>query len=1041
MDFSAIRSRLAGAEGRLYWRSLGELADTPQFREYLHREFPEQASQWNDPKGRRQFLKLMSASLALAGVSACTKQPAEKIIPYVRQPEDMVPGKPLFFATAVPFAGYAQSVLVESHEGHPTKVEGNPEHPASLGATDIFGQAAILTLYDPDRAQSVMNRGEIRVWGEFLTAIQTALSVQKTKKGAGLHFLTEANTSPTLAEQITLIQQAYPQAKWHQWDPVARDGARAAARQAGGADAVHHFDQADVVVALDSDFLACGPGAIRYTKDFAVRRRITDDKKEMNRLYAIESTPTLTGARADHRLVLRASEIEGFAHALAGAIGAGAGATGQPLANADSQKWVASIAKDLQAHRGRSLVIAGDYQPAAVHTLARAINQALGNVGTTITYAPSVEVNATEQLASLRQLVQAMDAGQVDVLVIMGANPVFTAPVDLKFQERLAKVGLSVHHSLFFDETSAYCHWNVPEAHAFESWSDARSFDGTVTIMQPLIAPLYDGRTQHEVFSAFIEAQSGKAAHDLVKDYWTRAHAGKVGGWTITDANGQPFPTPDAFWKHALHDGFVTGSASRGPSSEPRGPQSGTVATPGATTAGTTSTEAPASSSRTSDLEPRTSAPASASGGLEIIFRPDPTVWDGRFANNGWLQELPKPFTKITWDPAAWISAGEGTQRRGSHRVAVSRQHRQVAGRHRPWTPRQRRDRVLWLRPSARRARRHASRRSGQRVQRLPASHLGRAVVRQRSRDRQSRPLRARAHPGTSPDGGTRAGACGVAEGIRGQSQVRRGNGRDAVANAVTHPGMGIQQLPLGDGHRPHDVHGLQHLHDCLRRREQHPGRRQGPGESRARDALDPRGSLFRGQPGRSELDRNAPSAGAVHAVRRRTMRARLPGRRDGAQRGRPERHGLQPLRRHAVLLEQLSLQGEAVQLPALLRLEHGKPVSIAESGRHRSLARRHGEMHLLRAADQLRAHRGEETGPQDPGRRDHPGVRAGVPGGCDCVRRHWRPEQRRQQAESAAAQLRAARGTQHASADDVPRGAPEPESGARDVRRYGFSH
>jgi MoCo/4Fe-4S cofactor protein with predicted Tat translocation signal len=663
MDFAAIRSRLASTEGRLYWRSLGELADTPQFREYLHREFPEQASEWNDPKGRRQFLKLMSASLALAGVGACTKQPPEKIIPYVRQPEDMVPGKPLFFATAVPFAGFAQPVLVESHEGHPTKVEGNPEHPASLGATDIFGQAAILTLYDPDRAQSVVNRGEIRGWGEFLTAIRSALGAQKGKQGAGLHFLTESITSPTLAEQITLIQQAYPQSKWHQWDPVARDGARAAARQAGGGDAIHHFDKADVVVGLDADFLAGGPAAIRHAKDFAARRRITDDKKEMNRLYAIESTPTLTGAKADHRLPLRASEIESFARALAGAVGAGGGgATGAPLSAADAQKWVASVAKDLQAHRGRSLVIAGDYQPAAVHTLARTMNQALGNVGTTVTYAPPVEVNATEQLTSIRELVQAMDAGQVDVLVIMGGNPVFTAPADLKFQERLGKVGFSVHHSLFNDETSAYCQWNLPEAHAFESWGDARSFDGTVTIMQPLIAPLYDGRTPNEVLAAFIDAQNGKSAHDLVKDYWTRAHGGNVGGWTITDPNGQPFATPDAFWKHALHDGFVTGTASErgtrnagsgasGSGARNAGREPGVVATPVASVAAAT----PESASRKPDTGSRQGSPAPA-GGLEIIFRPDPTIWDGRFANNGWLQELPKPITKITWDPSAWIS-------------------------------------------------------------------------------------------------------------------------------------------------------------------------------------------------------------------------------------------------------------------------------------------------------------------------------------------------------------------------------------------------
>ena len=644
MDFSAIRSRLAASDGRLYWRSLGELADTPQFREYLHREFPEQASQWNDPKGRRQFLKLMSASLALAGVGACTKQPPEKIVPYVKQPEDLVPGKPLFFASAVPFAGVAQPVLVESHEGHPTKVEGNPEHPASLGATDAFTQAAILTLYDPDRAQTVQLRGEVRGWGEFLSATKFALSAQKGKQGAGLRFLTETITSPTVADQVSLIQQTYPQAKWHQWDAVPHDGARAAA--ARGTDAIYHFDKADVVVALDSDFLTCGPASVRYTRDFADRRRVTDDKKDMNRLYAIESTPSLTGGKADHRLPLKASEIEGFAGALASAVGAGgASAAAASFSNANAQKWVTAVAKDLQAHHGKSIVIAGDYQPAPVHQLAHAMNQALGNVGTTVTYAPTVDINPTDQLASIRELVQAIDAGQVDMLVILGANPVFTAPADLKFQERLLKVGLSIHHSLYADETSSYCHWNLPEAHAFESWSDARSFDGTVTIIQPLIAPLYEGRTAIEVLASFIDAQNAKSSHDLVKDYWTRAHAGAVGGWKIRDASGQPFTSADRFWKHALHDGFISGTAGGGPRTEGRGPESAAAAAPAAP--------------RTSNLEPRTSdlgPRPSASGDLEIIFRPDPTIWDGRFANNGWLQELPKPVTKITWDPTAWVS-------------------------------------------------------------------------------------------------------------------------------------------------------------------------------------------------------------------------------------------------------------------------------------------------------------------------------------------------------------------------------------------------
>ncbi len=654
MDFSAIRSRLAGSEGRLYWRSLGELADTEQFREYLHREFPEQASQWNDPKGRRQFLKLMSASLALAGVSACTKQPAEKIIPYVRQPEDLVPGRPLFFATAIPFAGIAAPVLVESHEGHPTKVEGNLQHPASMGSTDSFTQAAILTLYDPDRSQTVLLRGEVRGWGDFLTAVKDILISQKSRQGAGIRFLTETVTSPSVAEQMSVIQAAFPRATWHQWDPVPRDAARAAARQGSGraSDALYHFDKADVIVTLDSDFLTCGASSVRYAHDFAERRRLVDDDKEMNRLYAIESTPTLTGAKADHRLALRASEIEAAARALSAgpSTGLGAGPStalggGGSFSNANAQKFLAAVAKDLQAHRGRSLVIAGEYQPAVVHHLAHAMNQALGNVGATVTYAPTVEANPVDQVASLRDLARAMDAGQVDLLVILGSNPVFTAPADLRFQEGLAKVGLSVSHTLYPDETSRQCHWNLPEAHPLEGWSDARAYDGTVTVMQPLIAPLYEGRTTQEVLANFIDAQNGKSSHDLVKDYWTRAQAGKVGGYTITDAAGQPFKSPDSFWKHILHDGWIPGTSS--------GPEAGG----GRLEAGVPAATAGVAPIPTSNLQPPTSSPASAaSGGLEIIFRPDPTIWDGRFANNGWLQELPKPLTKITWDPTAWVS-------------------------------------------------------------------------------------------------------------------------------------------------------------------------------------------------------------------------------------------------------------------------------------------------------------------------------------------------------------------------------------------------
>jgi MoCo/4Fe-4S cofactor protein with predicted Tat translocation signal len=671
MDFAAIRSRLAGSEGRLYWRSLSELADTPDFRDYLHREFPEQASEWNDPKGRRNFLKLMSASLALAGVGACTRQPPEHIVPYVRQPEDVVPGRPLFFASAIPLGGVARPVLVESHLGRPTKIEGNPEHPASLGATDALTQAAVLGLYDPDRSQTVTYRGEVRTWSTFQAAIRPTLAAQKAAQGAGLRILTEPVTSPSLSELLATILQEYPQAKWHQYDPVATDGGRLGLREATGApsNAIYHLDKADVVVSLDADFLGFGPSMVRYTRDFADRRRVTDDAKQMNRLYVIESAPTLTGAKAEHRLPIRASDIEGFARGLAAAVGAGgqADAAAGPLA----AKWTAAIAKDLQAHRGRAVVMAGDFQPAAVHALAHAINRTLGNIGTTVTYGAAIEPKPIGQHASLVELSTAMEAGQVQFLLILGNNPVFTAPADVKFAERLAKVGVVVYHSLYPDETSELAHWNIPDTHPLETWGDPRAYDGTVTLMQPLIAPLYDAHSAHEIL-ATLTTQPARKTLDLVRGYWTRAFGGAT-GWTVRNADGESFANAEAFWKQAVHDGFIRGTATAtggqatpftpGPAAPPVGTAAAAAAP---TAAAVVATDAPPSSAVVAPPPAAPPAPAptptptpattQATGGLELVFRPDPTVWDGRFANNGWLQEAPKPLTKLTWDTAAWIS-------------------------------------------------------------------------------------------------------------------------------------------------------------------------------------------------------------------------------------------------------------------------------------------------------------------------------------------------------------------------------------------------
>jgi MoCo/4Fe-4S cofactor protein with predicted Tat translocation signal len=698
MDFAAIRSRLAGADGRLYWRSLGELADTPDFRDYLHREFPEQASEWNDPKGRRNFLKLMSASLALAGVGACTKQPPEQIVPYVRQPEDIVPGRPLFFASAVTLSGIARPVLVESHMGRPTKIEGNPEHPASLGATDVLTQAAILGLYDPDRAQTIAYRGEVRAWGAFLTAIRSALGDQKATQGGGLRILTEPITSPSLAELMATVLQDFPRARWHQFDPAGSDGASTGVRQATGSpgNVVYHLEKADIILSLEADFLGGDTGMVRYSRDFADRRRITDATTEMNRLYVVESSPTLTGAKAEHRLAVKSSEVESFARRLAGTLGVGAVQAASQ--NATIEKWVAAIAKDLQAHRGRCVVIPGEYQPASLHVVAHAMNQALGNVGATVTFGPSLDPQPAERHASLRELATAMDAGQVQLLLILGNNPVFTAPADLKFADKLAKVGLVVYHGLYTDETANLSHWTVPDTHPLETWGDPRAYDGTVTIVQPLIAPLYDSHSSYEVLST-LTSQPQRKALEIVKDYWTRAFSG-AGGWNLRNAQGEPFRNADAFWKQIVHDGFIpnTATAQGGPATQlqaapkaaaaaasapaaaaatpstpaPAGAEPGAAGKPTAPAApagsvpsapgqlavqpGTTPAAPSAAPSAPAIGAPPPPTVAQAAGGLELIFRPDPNVWDGRFANNGWLQELPKPLTKLTWDTAAWIS-------------------------------------------------------------------------------------------------------------------------------------------------------------------------------------------------------------------------------------------------------------------------------------------------------------------------------------------------------------------------------------------------
>jgi MoCo/4Fe-4S cofactor protein with predicted Tat translocation signal len=626
-DIQALRAKLQGTRGREYWRSLEAVAETPEFKEYLHREFPQNASEWLDPVGRRGFLKLMGASLALAGVTACTRQPDEAIVPYVRQPEELVPGKPLFFATAMPFAGSGVGLLVESHEGRPTKIEGNPDHPSSLGATDIFAQAAILGLYDPDRSQTITHLGEIRSFDSFGAGMRTVLEAQQANKGAGIRILTETVASPTLGAQLQAFLTRFPQAKWVQWEPFGRHNAREGSRLAFGeyADPQYAVEKADVILSLDADFLCTGNGGLKHARAFASRRRIEGERAELSRFYAVESTPTNSGTKADHRLPLRASEIEAFARAVAAAVGvAGAGSTAAPQA---AERWMGPLVKDLQAARGRSLVLAGDGQPPVVHALAHAMNAALGNVGTTVTYSDTAEIRPVDQRAALQELVGEMNAGTVSLLVILGGNPVYSAPADLKFVDSMQKVALRVHHGLYQDETAAQCHWHIPDTHFLEMWSDVRGHDGTVSIVQPLIAPLYNGHSVHEVMSAFGEGGL-RTGYDVVRSFWMETAGGAAPLTPPASQAGTAIPPSpfDQSWRKWLHDGVVPNTAF------------------------------PVKTVTVQGTLPAATAAPSNTGEVEIVFRPDPSVYDGRFANNTWLQELPKSLTKLTWDNAALIA-------------------------------------------------------------------------------------------------------------------------------------------------------------------------------------------------------------------------------------------------------------------------------------------------------------------------------------------------------------------------------------------------
>jgi len=690
-NFALLRDKILEKSGKDYWRSVEEFVDAPEFEEFVKTEYPSHAEEWDDSLSRRNFIKVMGASLAFAGLTGCVIQPAEKIVPYVIQPEEIVPGIPLFYSTAMTLGGVATGLLAKSNEGRPTKIEGNPQHPGSLGATDTLAQAALLDMYDPDRSQEIIYRGNPSTWQNFMSQIRGAIDQNRADGGAGIRFLTETITSPTLIAQFKQIFTELPNARLYQYEPINHDNAMTGAKMAFGSPVhtVYKFDQADRVLSLDKDIFS--DFNVRYTKDYIKKRSYNEEQKQINRLYTIETTMTLTGAKADHRLAVKPSQMPEIAKAIAAALGV-SGATSTYTENA---QWIQAMAKDLLENKGKSIVVAGENQPPMVHALAHAMNGILGNVGTTVTYTELFQPNAeVSQIDGLRQLVGEIDSGAVKMLVVLGGNPAYNTPADLRLDmnrfkvdeddKEGRKVPLRIHLSRYLDETSEICHWHISEKHFLEMWSDTRAYDGTVSIVQPLIEPLYESRSAHEVAQLFFRENFDKKDYDIVKEFWQKQ--GFAGASNITamvantgsnGAGGNRQPTTQTIAGNTTQNARPQAT----PPNSALGAMSTTTTTQNSTSAQTTTSAATARSFDDmwrkvvhDGFVPNSAATAKnvsvntgfinqpqnpvtvPNGGVEISILPDPSVYDGRFANNGWLQELPNPLTKITWENVALVS-------------------------------------------------------------------------------------------------------------------------------------------------------------------------------------------------------------------------------------------------------------------------------------------------------------------------------------------------------------------------------------------------
>ncbi len=595
-----------------YWRSLTEKSGDPNYKASLAAEFPDGTSEMTAEEGevsRRNFLTVMGASMALAGMTAC-RRPEEKILPYARPPEEMIPGKPLYFATATTLYGTAIGLLVESHEGRPTKIEGNPRHPESLGGTTTHLQALVLDMYDPDRSTAPLEKGQKRTRDDVTKTLRDLSTRLKGDGGKSLAVITTAHRSPTLDTALRELRAQLPSARVVRYEPLDRTSSQEGTKLAFGRalEPVHALDQAMVIATFDCDAFANEGSPLKNARGW-VANRDPERGRPLNRMYSVESIHSVTGANADHRLRLRSADVAQLVLALAQKVGVEGVAAAAPLAP-NAQKFLDALAKDLLANKSKSALLVGQTQPAAVHAVVALINHALGNVGSTVKYVRAFDDVTPAGPKALVELANAINSKQVDTVVILGGNPAFDAPADAGFAKAIAGATTSIHLSTHIDETSSACTWHIPRTHFLEAWDDARTEDGTYSVVQPLIAPLYDGWSDAEVIRALV-GQPNKP-YELVRASFSQAFGGD-----------------ERAWKQALHNGFVADSAF-------------------AAEAVTGNATAVAAAAKTLPV---------AGAGFEVTIRPDPHAFDGRFANNGWMQELPDAMTKITWGSTAWLSA------------------------------------------------------------------------------------------------------------------------------------------------------------------------------------------------------------------------------------------------------------------------------------------------------------------------------------------------------------------------------------------------